>query len=227
MLNTLFTSVFVNGSMSAASFVEAVGCALILGLVISLVYMKGNTHTKSFAVTLALLPAIVGIVIMMVNGNIGAGVAVAGTFSLVRFRSAAGSAQEITAVFLAMAVGLATGMGYLFVAAIFTVIILLVYLCYQMTGFGDHGANEKLLKIIVPESLDFEGIFDDIFAQYTSKAELLDVRTSGMGSLYKLSYKISLRDQTSQKEMIDAIRTRNGNLEISCSRNISTKTDEL
>ena len=146
---------------------------------------------------------------MMVNGNIGAGVAVAGAFSLVRFRSAQGTGQEITMIFLAMAVGLMAGMGYLLIAAVFTAIVLVSYLLLQKTGFGSGNAKERTLKVTVPETLDFEGIFDDIFAKYTAGAELTDVRTSGMGSMYRLSYRIVMRDGLSVKRMIDEMRYKN------------------
>ena len=166
-------------------------------------------------------------VIMLVNGNIGAGVAVAGAFSLVRFRSAPGSGKEITSIFLSMAVGLATGMGYIGIAALFAVIITLANLILSNSSFGNGSMEEKTLRITVPEGLDFEGIFDDIFAKYTTKAELCEVKTSGMGSLYKLNYTVIMRSKASTKGMIDEMRQRNGNLEISCSRPMAVKAEEL
>ena len=202
-------------------------CSLVIGVFIAFMYTIKNSYSKSYIITLALLPAIVQMVIMMVNGNIGAGVAVAGTFSLVRFRSAPGTGKEITSIFLAMAVGLATGMGYIGLAAIFAVIITLANLILIGSGFGNGSAEEKTLKITVPEGLDFEGIFDDIFARYTTKAELCEVKTSGMGSLYKLNYSIVMRNRASTKGMIDEMRQRNGNLEISCSRPVAIKAEEL
>ena len=164
---------------------------------------------------------------MLVNGNIGAGVAVAGAFGLVRFRSAAGSAQEIVSIFLVMAVGLATGMGYLGIAAAFAVIISLVNLFLQKVHFGESSRGERVLKIFIPEDLDFEGVFDDLFAKYTDRAELVDVRTTDMGSLYRLQYNINMRANSSMKEMMDAMRERNGNLEISCGRPTAGKAEEL
>ena len=202
-------------------------CSLVIGVFIAFMYTIKNSYSKSYIITLALLPAIVQMVIMMVNGNIGAGVAVAGTFSLVRFRSAPGTGKEITSIFLAMAVGLATGMGYIGLAAIFAVIVTLANLILIGSGFGNGSAEEKTLKITVPEGLDFEGIFDDIFARYTTKAELCEVKTSGMGSLYKLNYSVVMRNRASTKGMIDEMRQRNGNLEISCSRPVAIKAEEL
>ena len=227
MLNTLFSSIIVSGTVTPASFFLATLVSLALGLAISLCFHLSKQSSQSFAITLALLPVIVEVVIMMVNGNIGAGVAVAGAFSLVRFRSAQGTGQEITMVFLAMAAGLATGMGYLLIAVVFTAIVLGSYVLLQKAGFGSGNAKERTLKVTVPETLDFEGIFDDIFAKYTAGAELLDVRTAGMGSIYRLSYRIVMRDGLSVKRMIDEMRTRNGNLEIACSREVHARTEEL
>ena len=223
----IFGSIITNSTVTGASFLIATVCSLVIGVFIAFMYTIKNSYSKSYIITLALLPAIVQMVIMMVNGNIGAGVAVAGTFSLVRFRSAPGTGKEITSIFLAMAVGLATGMGYIGLAAIFAVIITLANLLLIESGFGSGSSEEKTLKITVPEGLDFEGIFDDIFARYTKKAELCEVKTSGMGSLYKLNYSIVMRDRASTKGMIDEMRQRNGNLEISCSRPVAIKAEEL
>ncbi|MBO6196634.1 MAG: DUF4956 domain-containing protein [Butyrivibrio sp.] len=223
----IFGSIITNGTITGASFLIATVCSLAIGLFIAFMYTIKSSYSRSYIITLALLPAIVQMVIMLVNGNIGAGVAVAGAFSLVRFRSAPGTGKEITSIFLAMAVGLATGMGYIGIAAIFAVIITLANLILMGSGFGSGAAEEKTLKITVPEGLDFEGIFDDIFARYTTKAELCEVKTSGMGSLYKLNYSIVMRNRASTKGMIDEMRQRNGNLEISCSRPVAIKAEEL
>ena len=223
----LFGSIMTNGTLTGTAFIIATLCSLAIGIFIGFMYTIKNNYSKSYIITLALLPAIVQVVIMLVNGNIGAGIAVAGAFSLVRFRSAPGTGKEITSIFLAMAVGLATGMGYVGIAAIFAVIITLANLILSNSGFGSGSSEEKTVKITVPESLDFEGIFDDIFERYTTKAELLEVKTSGMGSLYKLSYSIVMRSKASTKGMIDEMRQRNGNLEISCSRPVAMKSEEL
>jgi hypothetical protein len=223
----IFGSIMANGTITGTAFLLATLCSLVIGVFIAFMYTIKNSYSKSYIITLALLPAIVQVVIMLVNGNIGAGVAVAGAFSLVRFRSAPGSGKELTSIFLAMAVGLATGMGYIGIAAIFAVIITVANLILMGSGFGSGAAEEKTLKITVPEGLDFEGIFDDIFARYTTKAELCEVKTSGMGSLYKLNYSIVMRNRASTKGMIDEMRQRNGNLEISCSRPVAIKAEEL
>lgn len=204
-------------SMSAASLV-CLGASLALGVVIALMYMRSNTYSKSFVVTLALLPAIVQTVILLVNGNLGVGVAVMGTFSLVRFRSIPGSASEILAVFFAMAVGLATGMGFVLYAVVFTLIIGAVMFLYNHTGFGEGNALRRTLKVVIPEDLDYAGIFDDLFAQYTRKATLERVQSTNLGSLFELRYTITLKDAAKEKELLDRIRERNGNLNITISR---------
>jgi hypothetical protein len=227
MLSSIFTSILTDGTFTGAELGMVTIASLVCGLIIAISYSIKNKCSRSFAVTLVLLPAIVELVIILVNGNIGAGVAVAGAFSLVRFRSAPGRGQEITSIFLAMAVGLATGMGYIGIAAIFAAIITIANLILSNVSFGNGANEEKTLKITVPEGLDFEGIFDDIFERYTTKADLVEVKTSGMGSLYKLNYSVVLRSKASTKGMIDEMRQRNGNLEISCSRPVAVKSEEL
>lgn len=224
MSDSLLKGIFDSGGtqvVSVTSFLLCIFVSLAIGLILALAYMYKSKYTKSFAATLTLLPAIVCIVIMMVNGNIGAGVAVAGTFSLVRFRSAQGTAREIGAVFLAMAAGLLTGMGYLGYAALFTLILSAAMLVYTLLDFGGAGStdHEKTLHITIPEDLDYTGVFDEIFAEYTSSHKLMQVRTSNMGSLYKLTYNLTLKNPGAQKEFIDKLRCRNGNLEIAiCSQ---------
>lgn len=227
MTDLLFGTIMASGEITGSAFIAATICSLLIGCFIAFMYTIKNSYSKSYIVTLALLPAIVQVVIMLVNGNIGAGIAVAGAFSLVRFRSAPGTGKEITSIFLAMAVGLATGMGYIGIAAIFAILITVANLILSSVSFKGFVSEEKTLKVTVPESLDFEGIFDDILIKYTNKAELEEVKTSGMGSLYKLTYKIAMRQNTSVKRMIDEIRQRNGNLEITCSRPVMSKAEEL
>ena len=171
-------------------------------------------------VTLVLLPAIVQLVIILVNGNIGAGVAVAGAFSLVRFRSAPGRGQEITSIFLAMAVGLATGMGYIGIAILFSILISVINLILNLTKFGNETETHRTLKITVPENLDYEGKFEDIFDKYLSSYSYDEVKTCNMGSLYKLTLSVVMKTDISSKAFLDELRTRNGNLDISLGRRI-------
>lgn len=202
--------------ISPGDFLLCLCVSLALGLMLATVYRFRSRCSGSFALTLVLLPAVVCVVIMLVNGNVGTGVAVAGAFSLVRFRSAPGSAREICALFLAMGAGLITGMGYLAYGVLFTAVMCGAYLVCTMLKFGRPGAvdAEKLLHITIPEDLDYSGVFDDIFAAYTTSHTLLRVKTTNMGSMFRLTYQIVLKDTARQKEMIDQLRCRNGNLEI-------------
>ena len=192
--------------------------SLVLGAGLALVARFRARSTQSFAVTLAILPMVVQVVIMLVNGNIGAGVAVAGAFSLVRFRSAPGTAREIGVLFLAMAIGLATGMGYVVLAALTFAIASAALLALTAAGFGKPSAQERVLKITIPEDLDYEGLFDDLLEEYTTSHSLVKVKTSNMGTLYELEYRITLRSDTVPKAFLDALRCRNGNLNITCGR---------
>lgn len=225
----MFNSLFSGSTVSDTTVYQFVICLIIslgLGLVISLVHMFKSTYSKSFIITLALLPAAVSAVILMVNGNLGAGVAVAGAFSLVRFRSAPGTAKEICAIFLAMASGLIVGMGYIAFAVLFVAIMCVVNLIYTASGFGGKKRSKlsRDIRITIPENLDYTNVFDDIFSEYTSDYTLKSVKTTNMGSMFKLSYSLTLNDESCEKEFIDSIRCRNGNLEIVISRQ---ESDEL
>jgi hypothetical protein len=221
MLNTLFQGIFDNAetAIQVPQFLLCIAVALVIGIFLAVIYNR-NRCSRSFVVTLALLPAVVCVIIMMVNGNVGAGVAVAGAFSLVRFRSVPGTAREIGTLFLAMAAGLITGMGYLGYAILFSVLMGVVMLLLNQFHFGASKNNtvEKVLRITIPEDLNYGNVFDDIFAQYTSHCEVLSVKTSNMGSLFRLQYQLTLLDESKEKEFIDALRCRNGNLEISIAR---------
>ncbi len=231
MLDTIFHGIFDSAStatISVVQFMICILCSLLIGLILSLAYLYHGRSTGSFVATLALLPAIVCVVIMMVNGNVGTGVAVAGAFSLVRFRSAAGTAREIGALFMAMAAGRIGGMGYLAIGFLFTIVLGAVSMLLTRIDLGVKRARAKYktLHVTIPENLDYTGIFDDIFAQYTSECELIHVKSSNMGSLFKLTYQLTLRNPENEKNMLDAIRVRNGNLELSISAQ-ETPTGEL
>lgn len=217
-------------STSGLTFEEAAVCtavSVILGLCVAAVYILQGEHSKNFVITLALLPSLVQVVIMMVNGNLGTGIAVMGAFSLVRFRSVPGSSKEIVCIFFAMAVGLATGMGYVTFAAAVTVVVGGLLLLFCRTSFGEMKNNDRDLRVTIPENLDYTDMFRDIFEKYTAgEAALHKVRTTNMGSLYELTYRIRLKDSKLEKKMIDDIRCRNGNLTVVCSR-ASTAREEL
>ena len=218
----IFKGLFDNGltqTISVGDFLLCLGISLLLGLIMAASYTLASEHTKSFLITVALLPAVVCVVIMMVNGNIGAGVAVAGAFSLVRFRSAPGTAKEIVILFLAMGTGLIAGMGYLGFATLFTVVMCAALLIYNALASKINVRSvNRTVKITIPEDLDYAGVFDGIFAEYTKKNELVQVKTTNMGSMFRLTYNITLKDITAEKQMIDRIRERNGNLEIIVSK---------
>lgn len=227
MLDLLFKGLFdtdLTSVISVGDFILCIGVSLVIGLVMALGYMYRTRYTKSFVITLALLPAVVCVVIMMVNGNVGAGVAVAGAFSLVRFRSVPGTAKEIGTLFLAMGAGLIAGMGYLGFAVLFTIIMCAIFMLYNRLDFGSkkNAATYKTLNVTIPEDLDYSEVFDDIFTKYTTSYELVRVKTTNMGSMFRLTYNVSLRDITKEKEMVDKLRCRNGNLEIAVSKQETT-----
>lgn len=223
MFQQLFSATETAASFNVVSFLICTLVSLILGVLVALVYTFRNTASKSFVVTLAMLPAIVQMVIMLVNGNIGTGVAVMGAFSLIRFRSVPGSAKDIGSIFLAMAIGLATGMGYLFAAVLFAALMIAASLLLTASKLGEPKKEPKSLHITIPESLDYSGIFEDLFEKFTSRHTLVQVKTANVGSLYRLHYEIILKDPDSEKAFIDELRCRNGNLEISCGRLSSEK----
>lgn len=223
MPESIFKGVFdtdMTQVISVSDFLLCVASSLVLGLILAFAYMYRTRYTKSFVMTLALLPAVVCVVIMMVNGNVGTGVAVAGAFSLVRFRSVPGTAKEIGILFLAMGAGLIAGMGYLAFAALFTLVLGGATMLYSRLDFGErkNGGIYKTLHITIPENLDYTDVFTDLFQEYTTACELTQVKTTNMGSLFKLTYDVTLRDEKKEKEMLDKLRCRNGNLEISISR---------
>lgn len=221
MLSTILTDTFTMGS-----FLVCMLASVLLGAAMAWIHSFYNDSSKGFVMTIALLPAIVQMVIMLVNGNLGTGIAVMGAFSLVRFRSIPGNAREINSIFMAMAAGLATGTGYLAAAVVFVLILGGVSILYQVTPFGEAKQKEKELRITIPEGLDYAGVFDDLFLKYTRKNQLIQVKTSNMGSLYKLNYRIILKKPEDEKALIDDLRCRNGNLEIACGK-ITYGSEEL
>ena len=226
MLSHLFYDIFTDTAVDPTMMMLAIGVSLLLGLAVAKVYQFKTVYSKSFVMSLALLPTLIAIVIFLVNGSLGAGVAVMGAFSLIRFRSAPGGAKELVSIFLVMTIGIAIGMGYLVFATVFTLIMSLVMLLLEVVNFGQMKHSMRQLTIVIPEILDYESIFDDIFNKAVNHVELANVKTSDMGSLFKIKYIIQLNGRMTEKELIDALRTRNGNLEIAISRYI-TKENEL
>lgn len=216
MFKGLFDSASAT-TISVENFLLCVGVALVIGLFLTLCYGFRSRSSKSFAATIAILPTIVCVVIMMVNGNIGAGVAVAGAFGLVRFRSLPGTAKEIAMLFLAMCAGLICGMGYLGYAILFSLIMGVICLIYSAVNLGG-GKNGRTLSITIPEDLDYTEVFTDLLKEYTASYELEQVRTTNMGTMFRLTYYVVMKDVSKEKELMDKLRCRNGNLEIMISK---------
>lgn len=222
-MSTLFNSIS-NGNITAGGYFICLLTACVCGLITAFAASFRSRASKSFIISLILLPMIVETVIVMVNGNVGTGVAVMGAFSLVRFRSVPGKAKDIASIFLAMTAGLACAAGYIGIALVFTVLVCAVMLLLNCAPIGNERTVE--LHITVPESLRFAHCFDDLFDKYTKKHRLEKTRTTNMGSLYKLLYKIEMKDMELVQEFIDELRCRNGNLEIAISE-IIEGSDEL
>ena len=210
-------SSIISGTLSLTTLVICLGTAMVLGVLSAMVFMWRCEHSTSYAIALALLPMVVCLVIMLVNGNIGTGIAVAGSFALVRFRSVPGTAREIAAVFTSVAIGLALGMGYVLVAVIFFLFAGALTLILTCVDFGSVRTPQKELRITLPENFDYEGLFDDLFEKYTKKAKLERVRTINMGTLFELTYHVIFKEAKIPKEFLDDVRSRNGNLNVSVS----------
>jgi len=226
MLNIIFETILHRGAMTAETFFIATMCSLISGIIIAGTYMIKRVYSQSFVLSLVIIPCVVQMIIMLVNGNVGTGVAVAGAFSLIRFRSAQGRGEEITSIFLAMAAGLATGMGYIYLAICFAILVSVISLVLRFTNFGGGESMSRKLRITIPEDLDFDGRFDDIFQNYLKQYELVQVKTCNMGTMYRLDYDVVVKPTESIKEFLDKIRERNGNLEIMLNR-CEHRQDEL
>ena len=222
MFNSILES--NSGTLSISTALICMGAAIIFGIIIALVHMYSTKCSKNFAITIAVLPLLVQVVIMMVNGNLGTSIAILGSFSLIRFRSMQGNSRELVSIFFAMAIGLAVGMGHIMYAFVFTLITSLALIILQKSSFGMKKNNEKSLKVTIPENLDYINIFDDIFDKYTNNIELNKIKTTNMGIIFELSYNISLKNNINEKDFIDEIRTRNGNLTVNLGR-VSTENE--
>ena len=219
MLNSIFENTSTS-SVSLSSLLLSFVISIILGFVIAIVHKRTSKYSKNFLITVSLLPILVQSVMLMVNGNLGTSIAIMGAFGLIRFRSIPGTSKEILTVFFSMAVGLATGMGQIWFAMLLTVIGCLLILIFNKVDIFDKNKNEKRLKILIPEDLDYQNVFDDIFEEYTTFNSLDTVKTTNMGSMFELDYTIILKSNVSEKDFIDKIRVRNSNLKISLSRDI-------
>lgn len=223
MLTSLFTS--TASSVDISSILICTLVSLILGVVVAVTHRLTSKCTQNFLITLAVLPVLVQTVMIMVNGNLGTSVAILGAFGLVRFRSLPGTSKEILSVFFAMAVGLATGMGHIGFAALMTVIVALVIVFLSKVPVFAIAKTAKNLKITIPEDLDYTTVFDDIFSEYLISYQLEKAKTTDMGSLFDLNYSVTLKPSINEKEFIDAIRERNGNLRVILSGNLTNEAE--
>lgn len=220
-----FQSVISPSGLDGGSFAVCAVAAVLLGFAIGLFFLYKNSANQSIVMTICLLPLVVSVIIMLVGNNLGAGIAIAGAFSLVRFRSQPGTAREIISLLASCAIGYACGAGYILVAILLCAIVILLEFLFLTLKIGDRSFVVRKLKITIPESLDYVGVFDDILKKYTSRHELIRSRTTAMGSLYEVTYDIVLKNPADEKKMMDEIRTRNGNLEVLCGRPTDTKNE--
>lgn len=217
MFESIFTTSATDNAISITSSLIGIGVAIVLGLIIGCAYMyicKKDGYGKNFIIGLVILPAIVAVVILLIGSNVARAFSMAGAFALVRFRSAPGNAKDIAIVFFAMASGLACGLGYVAFACVFVVIMIAVMLFLNAIHFAESKEVKKQLKITVPETLNYTNTFDDIFDKYLSSHALKKVRTTNMGTMFELTYNVNMRDDSEEKNFIDELRTRNGNLNI-------------
>lgn len=230
LINTIFEQTYVNGDpvtvLKPADFFICVGLAIVIGLVIACCYMFRSEYSRNLVISLSIMPVIVTVLIMLVSGSIGAAIAVGGVFALTRFRSAQGTSKEITQILLAMAAGLTLGLGYIYIAILLVVVVEVMCIIFNFTNFGEANSKRRSLKVTIPEELDYNELFDDLFAKYTTRATLVKVKLKNLGTLFQLTYDVVLKDIKEEKQFIDELRVRNANLDILCSR-VITGSDEL
>ena len=212
MFNTIFNSTATGLDITTALI--CAGVALGLGIVVAITHMLTSQTSKNFLITLAVLPLLVMAVMIMINGNLGTSIAILGAFSLIRFRSIQGHAKELLSIFFAMMIGLACGMGHVLFGAVITVIAVIATIFFSFTKILEPNKNQRVLKIVIPEDLDYEEVFDEIFKKYTKKAELVRMKTMNMGSLYKLTYNVVMKHDVKEKAFLDEIRVKNCNLKV-------------
>lgn len=212
----MFSSIFNSSStgLDVTTVLICAGVALVLGVAISFTHLKTSQTTKGFLTTLAVLPLLVMAVMIMINGNLGTSIAILGAFSLIRFRSIQGRAKDLLSVFFAMMVGLALGMGHILFAVVISIVAIIAIVLFSYTHFLEPNQNERVLKIVIPEDLDYDDVFKDVFEKYTVEARLVKMKTVNMGSLYKLTYDIRLKNGAKEKQLLDDIRVKNSNLKV-------------
>ena len=212
MFNTIFSNATTGQSITTILICSAV--AILLGLAVAITHMKTTQTTKGFLVALTVLPLLVMAVMIMINGNLGTSIAILGAFSLIRFRSIGGTAKDLLSVFFAMMIGLALGMGHVLFATIISAIAIIAILLFSFTRILEPNSNERVLKVVIPDDFDYDEVFNDIFKKYTSYSKLIRMKTMNMGSLYKLTYSVKMKNGVKEKEFLDEIRVRNCNLKV-------------
>jgi len=220
MFETIFNTTPANTTISLTNVIATILVSFILGGLISLIYMKTankGTYSQNFSLTLVLVPSVIAIIILLIGSNVARAFSLAGAFSIIRFRSAPGDPKDIAYVLFTMAAGLACGVGFYGYAILFTTVLCLLMLILDLSNFGAKTTSRKLLKIIIPEDLDYEGAFDEVFKEFTTDYDLRRVKTTDLGSLYELVYTVTMDNKINQKEFLDALRCRNGNLNITLS----------
>lgn len=229
MFDSMFNSIFstdVSNAIPLMDSVLTIIVSFILGTAISLTYMKTSNnkggYSKNFSLTLIILPVVIAIIVLLIGSNVARAFSLAGVFSIIRFRSAPGDPKDISYVLFTVAAGLACGVGYFGYAILFTVFLCILMLALNLFKFAENKTSQKQLKITIPEDLDYEGAFDDLFAKFTTAHELIKVKTTDLGSLFQLVYSVTMDNETSQKEFLDAVRCRNGNLNITLSMSPDT-----
>ena len=210
MLNSILSS----AGLTINNLLICSGVSIVLGIVIALIHMVTSKYGKNFLITLAVLPVLVQSIIFMTSGNLGTTIAIVGAFGLVRFRSLPGTSKEIMSVFFAMTIGLAMGMGQVIFAIIMTFLVGLVIIVLSKTKFGERKSNEKILKIVIPEDMDYESVFDEVFKKYLNSYNLEKIKTVNLGSWFEITYIINIKEGIKEKEFLDDIRIKNGNLKI-------------
>lgn len=219
MFNTIFDT--STSGLEISTALIAAGVSLVLGIALAITHQKTSQTTKGFLITLAVLPLLVMAVMIMINGNLGTSIAILGAFSLIRFRSLQGRAKDLLSVFFAMMIGLACGMGHILFGAVITVIAIIAIVLFSFTHFLEPNRAERVLRVTIPEDMDYTDVFNDVFKKYTSRADLITMRTVNMGSLYDLTYNVKLKHGIKEKEFIDELRERNMNLKVMLSQPVA------
>lgn len=228
-MNSFFNEILVNTSADL-TFIQSLitmAVALILGGGIAFTYYKTQDeeyYQRSLAITLCMLPIILSVIILFIGSNIARAFSLAGTLSIIRFRSAPGDAKDIGFIFFDIAAGLACGVGLYGYGILFVAVLCLVIILLEKFKTFEKKNTNKTLRILIPENLNYEGVFDEILNTYTKKHTLTKIKTTDLGSLFELCYNVEMSDGVNEQEFINELRCRNGNLSIILSVATATVT---